>query len=223
MTISTTYSANPDLEGLAKLAYRTAGLLGPFEDPAAEEVQAFADWINVELKEWQAAGRLLRQVERVTTTLTAGTATVTLDADTIDIEFPAFVTLTSGDTDYEVDRMTLDEYMRISNKTQTGVPTRALVERKDTVVMTLDPVPNATVTSITYVRARLIRDLTAGTTADVHQRVLKAVILAGAVYLAESAGKSADKIDRLERRAEAAKATMLKDNAERGGFKFTLR
>jgi len=224
MAISSSYSYNPDLTSLAKLSMRTAGVLGDYEDPTGEEVQSFADWLNAELKEWQAAGRLLRQVERVTKTLTAGTATVTVDADTIDVEFPAYVTLTSSSTStYEVDRMTLDEYMRISNKTQQGIPTRALVERKDSVVMTLHPVPDSTVSSITYVRAKLIRDLASGTTADVNQRVIKAVVLAGAVWLAEKAGKSADKIDRLERRAEQAKQTMFKDNTERGGFRFTLR
>jgi len=223
VAVSSSYSFNPDLAGLAKVILRTAGVLGPFDEPEAAEVQEVADFINVELKYWQAGARMLRQVERQTKTLTAGTATVTVDADTIDIEFPAYITLTTGDSNYVVKRMTLDEYMRISDKTIQGVPSRALVERKDTVVMTLDPIPDSTVQSITYARVRLIRDLAAGTTADLNQRYLKALVMAVAVHVAEARGKSADKVERLERRAEQAKLALSRDNAERGSFKFVMR
>ena len=224
MTIASTYTYNPDLTALCRASMRTAGVLGDYEEPSGEEVQSWSEWLNLELKEWQAAARLLRQIERATKTLTASTATVTVDADTIDIEFPAYVTLTSSTTaTYQVDRMTLDEYMQISNKTQTGVPTRALIERKDTVVMTLHPVPDSTVSSITYVRAKLIRDLTAGTTADVQQRYLKALVLAGAAWAAEAKGKSGDKVERLEAKAERAKQVLMKDNTEKGDMRFVLR
>lgn len=223
MTVATTYEWNPDLASIAKTAMRTAGVLGPYEEPSGEEQQMCGEWLNAELKSWQTAGRLLRQIERVTTTLTPGTATVPVAADTIDVEFPALVTPTSGTATYQVRRMTLDEYMAISNKTEQGYPSRALIERKDTVVMTLWPVPDANVASVTYTRARLIRDLTAGTTGDLQQRHLKTLILQLAVWLAESGGKSGDKIERLEKRAGSAMSALTADNTEKGDIRFRLR
>jgi hypothetical protein len=223
MTISANYTFDLDLAGLARVILRAAGVLGPYDDPSPEEISEVSDLINIELKEWQAGARLLRQVERVTKTLTAGTATVTVDADTIDIEFPAYITLTTGNGNYLVRRMTLDEYMRVSDKTVQGVPSRALIERKDTVVMTLDPIPDSTVASITYARVKLIRDIANGATADLQQRHLKALIATIAAQVAESRGKSADKIARLEARAANAKAVLAADSSEKGSFKFVLR
>lgn len=224
MAVSSNYSYNPDLEAIVKQAMRLAGLLSPDDSPSATEVQAGAELLNSGLKNWQTAERLLRNVEKsVEQTLTAGTASYTISNDTMDVEFPAAVTLTSSSTtEYPVERMTLDQYVRITNKAQQGVPTRLLVERGPSVTLTLWPTPDATVSKLRYTRSRLVRDLDAGTTADVQQRYVRAVILMLAVDLAETFNKGDDKIARLERRFEAAKAAIHRDNAERGDVHFRL-
>jgi hypothetical protein len=223
MAISTNYTLTVNLQQVVRVGFRQAGVLGAEDEPDPYQVAMAAEFINLNLKEWQAGNRMLRQIERVTKTLTAGTATVTVDADTIDIEFPAYVTSSTAVTNtYEVERMTLAEYMRISNKTQAGVPSQALVERKDTVVMTLYPVPNASVSSITYTRHKLIRNFEAGTDPDIQQRYVRALTLIVAVDAAEHYGKSADKIMRLTQQRDTAMNTMERDNAERGDIVFRL-
>lgn len=224
MTVSTSYSYNPDLTAIVKQAMRLAGLLSPDDSPSASEVQMGAELLNSGLKQWQVAERFLRQVDKsVSQTLTAGTASYTITSDTMDIEFPAVVTLTSSPTtEYTIERMTLDEYVRITNKAQTGIPSRMLVERKESVILTLWPTPDAQVTTLKYTRSRLIRDMEPGTTVDVQQRYLRAVVLMLAVDLAETFNKGDDKVARLERRFEVAKQDIHRDNAERGDVQFTL-
>lgn len=222
MAVGTSYSFNLTLEELIANGARLAGVLGAGDTISGAEVTMGGHFLNMLMKEWQAAARLLRQVERVTKTLTSGTATVTVDADTIDIEFPAYITPATGSQTYEVDRMTLDEYMRLPNKSEQGIPEMALVERKDTVVMTLWPVPDATVTSITYARVKLIRDIAAGENPDVHQRYLAALTWGIAWMFAEHYGKDDAKIARLEAKYSAAQRVVFRDNVERGHVKFRL-
>lgn len=223
MTISSAYSFDLDLNGLVRVALQRASVLGIGDEPQGAEVTAGGQYLNLLLKSWQAASRMLRQVEVVTTTLTAGTATVTLGADTIDVEFPATVKLTSGDHRYEVERMTLDEYQLLPDPDETGIPTKALVQRGSSVSMTLWPVPTSTVSNIKYTRVRLIRDMEAGATADVQQRYLDALCWGLAAEFANHFEKPPEKVDRLERKYMDARRDVHRDNAERGHVKFSLR
>jgi hypothetical protein len=223
LAIGTSYSFDLDLAGLVRVALQRASVLGIGDEPQAAEVTAGGQYLNLLLKSWQAASRLLRNVERVTKTITAGTATVTVDADTIDIEFPATIKLTSGDARYEVERMTLDEYNILSDETEEGIPTKALVQRGATCSLTLWPVPTSTVSSITYTRVKLIKDVLAGETAEVQQRYLDALCWGLARDFADHYEKSPEKIDRLERRYMDARRDVHRDNTERGYVKFSLR
>lgn len=221
MAASTSYDFDLTVENFVRRAFQLAGVLGPRETPDSHEYGMGRDFADLILKSWQCGGRAMRLIERKTYTLTAGTATVpAIDADTIDIEFPAYVTYDG--TDHEVSRMTLDEYMRISDKTVESIPSRAYVERAATITMTLYPVPDASATSITVMRRRIIKDFEAGTTAELFQRHLAAACRALAVDLAESFGKSDGKLARLENRALRDKREVDLDNVEKGGFRFRL-
>lgn len=222
MAIGTTYDFDLTAEDFVRRAFQIAGVFGPRETPDAHEFGMARDFADMILKSWQCNGRAMRLISRNTYTLTSGTATVPgIDADTIDIEFPAFVTDSNG-TDHRVERMSLDEYQVLSNKTQTGIPARAYVERSSAISMTLYPTPSASATSITVVRRRLIKDFEAGTNPEIFQRHLAAACRALAVDLAEAFGKSDQKIMRLENRAMRNKRDVDVDNRERGGFRWRL-
>jgi hypothetical protein len=224
MTVSALYAWNPDGTAIVRQGMRLAGVLAHDAEPSSTDVQAGLEIVNGLLKAWQAGDRLLRNVEKnVTQTLTSGTASYSITDDTMDVEFPATIVLASSTTtENVVERMTLDEYTAISNKSQTGVPTRLLVERAATVILTLWPVPDATVSSLKYTRARLVRDMTSTTTLDVQQRYVRTVILGLAVELAEMSNKGDDKIMRLERRYDLAKQDLTADNSERGDVTFAM-
>jgi hypothetical protein len=223
LTIGSSYSFDLNLAGLVRVALQRASVLGLGDEPQPAEVTAGGEFLNLLLKSWQAASRLLRNVEMVTTTLTAGTATVTLAADTIDVEFPCSVKLTTGDHRYQVERMTLDEYQMLSDLTEEGIPTKALVQRAATVSMTLWPIPTSTVESITYTRVKLVKDILSGETADVQQRYLNALGWGLAAEFAEVYRMPMDKVDRLTARYQEERRNVHRDNAERGHIKFSLR
>lgn len=222
MAVSSNTSWNLTYEEIIQQAMQRAGVLAAGQQPSGDEKIMGGAWLNAGLKEWQAAGRLLRQVERTTTTLTSGTAAYTLASTTIDVEFPIMVVNATSGNESIVERMTLAQYMEITDKTQTGTPTRALIERQASTVLTLWPVPDTTVTTLKYARVKIMPDMDAGTNPDVFPRMLKAVVAMLALDFAEHFGKSADKIERLERRFETAKREVFRENAERGDVTFYL-
>lgn len=226
MAIATTATFDLDLRGIARNGMRIAGILSETDEPTGPEVTMCGEFVNLQLKAWQLAGRMLRNVARTTVPIDAtarSTGVLTVASDTIDIEFPMALKLTSGDQTYEVERVSQKDFLLISNKTETGIPTMALIERAATVSMRLWPIPDSTVSTIEYSRVFLIKDAKASNTLDVHQRCLQAVVLGLAVDLAEWAGKDDAKLSRLQLRYSNAQNAVFRDNTERGGIKFSLR
>lgn len=110
------------------------------------------------LTTWTNAGLNLWQVDRQTAALAADVATVTTPAGTTDI-LEAYVTV-SG-LDRLLSPIARDEWMGLSEKTLSGVPTTYWVERINAVpVIHLYPV-QTTAMSLTYSRIRLPQDITA--------------------------------------------------------------
>lgn len=225
MTVAATYSWDPTATAVVRQALRMAGLLGLGDEPTPAEVAAGAEMLNTRLKAWQAAQRLLSHVDKEEElTLVSGTAAYTITDDTIDVELPAMaVSATDSDVEYQVDRMTLDEYVALSNKSQAGIPNLILVERlKGSVQLTLYPVPDGNVTKLKYTRRRLIRDMTSASTVDLAARHIRAVILMVAIDMAESFNKSDDKIARLESRLANAMAEVKRDSQEKGNLHMRM-
>ena len=89
-----------------------------------------ADWANRGLNQWT--------ITQTTVTAVSGTATQTLDADTIDI-LSAVVRRSS--TDYSIARLSRDEYLNVPVKTQTGRPSQFFLDRQVTPVLKVWPTP----------------------------------------------------------------------------------
>jgi hypothetical protein len=218
---------NLDLQGIVRNAMRKAGLLDEYSEPDPAQVQMGGEFLNLQLKEWQAAGKMLRQTER-TTTLVDATARTTgvmpIASDTIDVEFPIALTLSSGTQTYIVNRQTRADWLTdTQSRNITGIPTHALIERSATVAMTLFPIPDSSVVSVEYVRVKLISDILVGENAEVLQRMINAVVLGLAVDFADAKNKDDAKIARLQARYEQAKAGVFIDNIEKGNIKFSVR
>jgi hypothetical protein len=180
MTVSSNYSFNLNRNQILTVAAREAGVVAPGSEPSANDYAVLSDILNVEVKALQAKGVLQGTVERVTAPLTLGDESITLDADTIDVEGIAYVTPTGaspGTSNNQVFPMTREEYMSLSDPATQGVPTRYYVERLATLTIYLYPVPDANQASFTYARVRLLRDMDTGAvTADMPVRWLDALI-----------------------------------------------
>lgn len=218
---------NLDLAGISRVAMRRAGLLSEYDSPSGPEQTVCGEFLNLQLKSWQLAGKMLRQTERTTTVIDAtarSTGVVAIAADTIDIETPIALTLSSGTQTYVVKQSSRSDWLSdTQSRTTVGIPTDALIERGSTVQLTLFPLPNTDVVSIEYTRVRLIADINNGENAEVLQRCIDAVVLGLQVDLLEWKNKDDVKIARTQARYEIAKAAVLTDAIERGPVKFSLR
>ena len=223
--LSSSYSHNLTIGQILTQAFRKARVLGAGEtlDPADSEMGT--EIAQTILHGWIAGAKMFRHVEETTLTLVAGQATYGssdgVTADIIDIVFPANITDTSGDRSV-VDRMTHSEYMEIGDRTSTGVPTRVLVRRLDEVKLTFDPPPDATVTTFTYVKHRLPKNVEAGKNVDLFPQYLKAFITAIAYEVADHYRMPESFLRRLAGERDELFKVLKEDAAEPGDLIFKV-
>lgn len=163
MTISSSYNFTATAQGIIRMGLQLVGVLQAGTEPDAGQMVMGMDFLNIGVKALQNEGIELEVVERTTTILTAGTASYTLAADTIDVDpRGAYVTNASG-VDLTMLPMSRAEYMALSQKTTQGQPTQFYVEKgtsANTVTVYLYLVPDSTWNTFTVARIRLLRDAT---------------------------------------------------------------
>lgn len=218
MTVSANYTFDQTRSQIITTSCRLAGVVGPGVTPSAADFASASDLLNIGLKELQSEGLLLRTVERVTQTLTAGTASYTAAADTIDVEPQAYVTPVGSSVNTPVYLMSRENYMLVSDKTVQAQPTSLYVEKSGaTLTLILYPTPDANAASLTYARVRLIRDMdSAGVTPDLVVRGLKMVNFGLAHDIALAYGMGLDRVQYLGQMFEVAKERVRGSDTERG-------
>lgn len=227
MTVSSNYSMEFQRDQLLLLALQATGAIEAGQDPEPADLAMASNFLNLELQALQAEKVVLRTVERATLTLTAGTAEYTLPADTMDVQLGpsdqiGTIIPTTG-SESAVASMTRAEYTDITDKTTSGRPTRAYVERLASITVTLWPVPDSTVTSLRYSRVRLLRDADDGAvTMDLARRWLKYVVYAVAVHLARAKSMGPAAIQDLRDEAELAKERCKEEDNQRGRIRFRI-
>ena len=115
----------------------------------------FADWANRGINLWT--------IEQVTTSLTSGTNSYTLNSYDIDI-ISAVIRQVDGSTttDLQLTRIGRSEYLNIPDKSSTGRPTQFFVDRQTTPVVKLWPTPDNVATySLVANTIQRIDDVTA--------------------------------------------------------------
>jgi len=104
--------------------------------------------LNIMFADWSNRGINLWTIEKVSTTLTTGTASYSLNSFDIDI-VSAVVRVTDSagkSTDLAVDRIGRTEYLNIPDKTIQGRPTQIFLDRQTTPVLNVWPTPDNTAT-----------------------------------------------------------------------------
>lgn len=100
--------------------------------------------LNIMFADWSNRGINLWTIEKVSTTLTTGTASYSLNSFDIDI-VSAVVRVTDSagkSTDLAVDRIGRTEYLNIPDKTIQGRPTQIFLDRQTTPVLNVWPTPD---------------------------------------------------------------------------------
>lgn len=197
MTTSGTATFAPDIAVLIEEAYERAGT----ELRSGYDLRSARRSLDIMSAEWSNRGLNLWTIEQGTQVLTAGTASYTLPADTIDLlDFVIRTGSASTQVDLNIERIGVSSYAQLVAKNQTGRPVQVYIQRTSTPSFTLWPVPDTAATyTFVYWRLRRIQDTGAGTnTADVPSRFIPALVAGLAYYTAMKKPEAYDRIPMLK-------------------------
>ena len=192
----------PDIPDLMEDAFERAGI----EMRSGYDLKTARRSFNLLTLEWQNRGLNLFTIQAGTQALTAGTATYTMPTDTIDlIEHHLRQGSGTSQTDRHLERITVSNYARISNKNLQAAPTQIYVDRgASNVTVTLWPVPDVSTYTLAYYRLVGIDGISSGigTTASVPPRFLPALTAGLAYYIAMKKPESSDRVPALKQEYE---------------------
>ena len=223
MATATTNNFNLDIAEAAEEAFELAGL----EMRTGYDLRTARRSINLMMLEWANRGLNLWQVESGSTTLTAGTATYSLDPDTIDLLEHHLRTSdgnSSSQSDTELTRVSFSTYAGIPNKLDEGRPNEILINRNtSTTTFTLYPIPdNTTSYKVIWYRLRQIYD--AGTPAsnniDIPKLFLPCLVSGLAFYLAQKNPEAMQRVPFLKQQYEEQWILASSENRVKASVRF---
>jgi len=212
----------PDLSELFEEAYERAGL----EMRSGYDLKTIRRSLNILTLEWQNRGLNLFTVESGTQSLSAGTATYTLPADTIDIiEHQLRTGSGSSQVDTALERISVSTYAQQTNKNTQGRPTQVYVQRLATETkVTLWPVPDATQPyTLVYYRLKGIDGLASGISgsAAIPPRFVPALVSGLAMHVAMKKPEAASRVMALKQEYEEQFALAAGEDQERASLQFS--
>lgn len=180
----------------------------------------FADWANRGINMWT--------FEQGTQTLTAGTATYDLPADTVDLIEHVIRTgagSQSTQADLTITRISVSTYATIPNKLSQGRPIQIWIERLNTPRFTVWPVPDNTQTyQLVYWRLRRIDDAGNGVnTMDMPFRFIPAMIAGLAYYLSMKIPGAMERMGSLKAQYDEAWMLASDEDREKAAVRFVPR
>tara|TARA_R100001082_G_C4339092_1_gene149245 strand:- start:373 stop:1062 length:690 start_codon:yes stop_codon:yes gene_type:complete len=223
MATSTTNDFNLDIAEAAEEAFELAGL----EMRTGYDLRTARRSIDLMMLEWANRGLNLWQVESGSTTLTAGTATYTLDADTIDLLEHHLRTddgNSDSQSDTELTRVSFSTYAGIPNKLDQGRPNEILINRNaGSTTFTLYPIPdNAQTYKVVWYRLRQIYD--AGTPAsnnlDIPKLFLPCLVSGLAYYIAQKNPEAFQRVPFLKQQYEEQWKLAADENRVKASVRF---
>jgi hypothetical protein len=147
MATSGTVAFRPNVEEIITEAFERCGI--DTQTRTGDHAKSARRSINLLFSEFANRGINYWTVTSNTLTLVSGTSSYALPAGTIDI-MDAVVRDSSSSTDTIINRITLQEYNQLPNKTSSGKPSQFMIDRQYTPVIYLWQVPNTSTYSIVY-------------------------------------------------------------------------
>ena len=195
MATSGTSAFNLEISEVIEEAFERCGL----QSKTGYDIETARRSLNLLSLEWVNRGLNFWPVEQGTKTLTAGTSTVTMDSDTVDL-IQHWIREGSGtsQSDLPISRFSVSQYSTIPNKLTEGRPVNLYIDKqRDAPVVYFWPTPDKAYT-FAYQQIRRIEDTGAvgSTDPDVPARFLPALV-SGLAYMIsqkypEAAGRSSE-------------------------------
>ncbi len=184
-----------------------------------------SDFLGMELHALKAESAIgVTQIERTTLALVASTAEYTLPDDLLDIYVGPDNTIgtivPSSGAETPVMAISRQDYLSIPNKTATGTPTLAFVERLAAVKIAFWLVPSATA-SFRYAKIRFPRDMDTGVrTLDLSRRWQKAICFSMAYQVGLAKSIPMQRVGFLRDESERLKKIARESDVEKGHGQF---
>lgn len=129
MSIASTDSWSQSHEEIIKDSLTNLGELPPDGTPQGPQLLHASRALNRIVKSLDADGKYLWRMTRETLTTTADTADYTMDANAFDVDGPMTFVRDGSNSRSQIYPMTRDDYLSISDRTQTGIPSRYYIEK----------------------------------------------------------------------------------------------
>ena len=181
MATSGTTAFNLEISEVIEEAFERCGL----QSRTGYDIETARRSLNLLSLEWVNRGLNFWTVEQGTKTLTAGTSTVAMDSDTVDL-IQHWIRDGSGtsQSDLPISRFSVSQYSSIPNKLTEGRPVNLYIDKqRDAPIVYFWPTPDKAYTFV-YQQIRRIEDTGAvgSTNADVPARFLPALV-SGLAYM----------------------------------------
>lgn len=225
MATSGTATFNMDLTELVEEAFERAGS----EMRTGYDLRTARRSLNLMFTDWANRGINLWTVEQGSQSLTAGTGTYTLPADTVDL-LDHVIRTNSGSqasqSDLSLSRISVATYASIPNKLTQGRPVQIYIDRQQSAPsINVWPVPDSAQTyTLVYWRLRRIQDAGNGVnTMDVPFRFLNCLTAGLAYYLAMKLPGGLERIGLLKQQYDEAWELAATEDREKATFQLVPR
>ena len=225
MSTSGTTTFNPDVNEYIEEAFERCGaeLRSGYDFRTARRSLnlMFADWANRGINMWT--------IEQGTQTLTQGTATYTLPADTVDLIEHVIRTgagNASTQADLQITRISVSTYSSIPNKLQQARPIQVWINRQQPAPQfTVWPIPDGSQTyQFVYWRLRRIQDAGSGSnTEDIPFRFINALVSGLAYYLSMKIPGAVERMPMLKEQYDAAWELASTEDREKAALRLVPR
>ena len=223
MATSGTAVFNLDLNQLVEEAFERCGQ----ELRTGYDLRTARRSLNLMTAEWANRGINLWTIEEGAISLTDGTATYNLPADTIDLLDHVIRTGTGqNQQDITISRISADTYIAIHAKNATGRPIQVWINRQATQPsINVWPTPNLDNTyTFKYWRLRRIQDAGTGvTTQDIPFRFLPCLVAGLAFYLSMKLPNAGDRTQFLKQEYEEQWMLASTEDREKADIRLVPR
>tara|TARA_A100001015_G_scaffold290755_1_gene364140 strand:- start:2052 stop:2723 length:672 start_codon:yes stop_codon:yes gene_type:complete len=218
MSTSGTYNFSMDIDEVIQEAMEMIG----GEPTLGHEPKSARRSINLLLSDWQNRDIMLWTAETSVFTVSVSTTTYSLASSSIDV---LEAVVNRDDTDIQLERISMQEYLKIPNKKQTGRPTQyAVRHERDNPVVYLWPLPENSTDQVKIELIRYMQDVnkSAVQTADISRKFLPCLTAGVAYYMSmKRPNVDMNRIAMIKTEYEERLARALTEDRERASLFIT--
>jgi len=217
MSTSGTYNFSMDIDEVIQEALEMIG----GEQTLGNDPKSARRSINLLLQDWQNRGILLWSTNTTVVDVSASVTAYSLSSNMVDA-MEVVVNLSS--TDIQLDRLSMEEYLKIPRKSQTGRPSQYAIRRgRSNPELYLWPVPDNDDYSLKIEKIKYLQDVnkSAGQIADVSRRFLPCMTAGVAYFMSlKRAGIDGNRIMFIKQEYEERLARAMDEDRERTSLRI---